>query len=239
MASNLVDLIFNQFADMVVDRAETKDRCEISQCDLSYRLRVISGHKIIDVLYKLYDDCGRVRDVITNIDITNICYEDLCTERWLKYLEKIARAFVVDICPKKLGLVCGVRNTCREQPPKWEPFKTRTTTYINRIKPHEPKITKPQVIVEDECECIETCQREPCSPEEKVVIRYKNEPSFECGNCTRLVDDKPKYKEFKDVVDHNSHAWKSDCGNCRETGIGVGIPSALGSNEYYKTTVHS
>ena len=233
MTSNLVDLIFNQFVEMVLDRAQVKGDCELGECDFSFRTREYAGHKLMDVLYKARDQCDRVRDVITTIDITSICYEDLCTCRWRDYLEKIARAYTVDVCPRRLSLVCDVPSKCREQPPQWRPFPTKTTTTIYRKRPVDIIPEEPVVVIEEECQCIPVCKREPCTRKKEVIIRYKNEPAPKCGSCLQLVPEpKEKYdfKQFKDVTDYNSNIYRGDCASCGG--------DVVSEKSYYEATVH-
>jgi len=168
----------------------------------------------LDVIYIIEDKCGRRRDVIITIDITNICTEDLILCKWVEYLEKLAREFIHDICPKKLVIIKDVKRKCREQPPKWVPFPCKTVTTVIKKRPiiHEPEC---EVIVERECECIPECIRRPCIPKKQLIIRYETEKPWKCGDHDELViEPEHKHHDFnkrRGNVDFNDHVWRPCC----------------------------
>lgn len=215
MASNLVQLIFNQFLEIVERLA--KHACFVfDECEFDYRVREMIGHKLLDVIYIVEDKCGRRRDVLVVIDITNICYEDLVTCKWVEYLEKLAKEFVDDICPKKYVIVKDEVKKCRPQPPRWTPFPcSNVTTVIHRRK-HVPVEPECEVVVERECECVPLCKREHCVPSEKIVIKYDKVTPWKCGDYSVLVEEpqvnKHDFNVYKGHQDYNNHLWKPCCG---------------------------
>lgn len=214
MANNLAKTIFEQFLS-IVERLSKKSCIHFNECDFEYRVRELVGHRLIDVLYVAKENCGRHRDVIATIDFTNICYEDLITCKWVDYLEKIARKFIDDICPKRIIIVKDDKKKCREEPPRWTPFPCRNITTV--IHKRKPIIKKPEceVIIEHECECVPQCRREPCIPKEKIIIRFENE-KHKCGDHENLVIEPEKkqhdWKITNGNVDYNNHEWKKCCG---------------------------
>lgn len=234
MTSNLAQIIFEQFLEIVEKFA--KHACfKFDECDFEYRIRELVMHRLIDVIYVVEDKCCRRRDVIVTIDFTNICLEDLITCKWVDYLEKLAREFICDICPKKLVIIKEEKKKCRPQPPKWEPFPCKITTTIIRKK---PIIRKPEceVIIEKECECIDECLREPCVPKKQVIIRFENEKPFKCGDFTMLVKDhdelKHDFEKHKGNTDFNHHKWRKCCSDKRNCCGGGGMVNAQQFNSH-------
>lgn len=215
MASNLVELIFNQFLDIVEKKAE--HACfSFDECDFNYRERHAQNHSLLDVLYVAEDKCGRKRQVIVTLDITKICIEDLTSCRWISYLKSLARQFINDICPKKFAVVKDKRKTCRKEPPRCElPPCRETTTIIRKIKP----VVKPEkckVVVEKCHPCIQKCVREPCPKERKVIIKYVDElPKHDCNNFTVLVKKPHQAKHFFDKH-NNEHHFRPCCDDGRK-----------------------
>lgn len=235
MANNLVQLIFDQFLE-IVERFSRKSCCDFDDCDFEYRVRELVGHRLIDVIYIIEDKCGRRRDVITTIDFTNICVEDLTTCRWVDYLEKIARGYIHDICPKKLVIVKEELNKCRSQPPKWKPMPCRKITTIVRKKPVLPPEPECEIIIEKECECVPLCKRVSCVPTQQVIIKHENEKPWKCGDVSIIVEEpEVKKHEFnwnKGNVDYNSHHWNKCCdGNKHDN-------NKLKNNNFYESTLH-
>lgn len=216
MANNLIELIFEQFIEIVIGLSR-KSNCKLDECDFDYRVREFVGHRLIDVVYVDEDKCGRRRDIITQIDSTNICLEDLTTCRWVAYLEKLAKAFLCDICPIKLSIVKDEPRKCRPQPHKWQPFECKTVTTIIRKRKPVKKEPVCDIIIEKECECIPLCKREPCEPKHKVIIKYEAEKPWKCGDCEVLVEEPEERKHdfnwFKCNQDFNHHKWKGCCGD--------------------------
>ena len=209
MTSHLVQTIYDQYLEII--RKISKKACfEFDECSFNYRLREAAHHTLIEVVYEYKDCCGRHKYVTSTIDITNICYEDLTTCKWVQYLQRLAAEFVNDICPKKF-IIKEETKRCRQEPKCWEPFAcTKTTTVIKKIKPivHEPEC---EVIIEEECPC--QCKREPCVPKEKVIIKHCPERT-KCGERLFLVDDKKKehdYHKARGVTDYNDHQWNKPC----------------------------
>ncbi|XWV25643.1 hypothetical protein QJ856_gp0110 [Tupanvirus deep ocean] len=214
MANNLVQLIFDQFLE-IVEGLSRKSCFDFDECDFDYRVRELVGHRLIDVIYVVEDKCGRRRDVIVTIDFTNICVEDLITCKWVEYLEKLAHEFVNDICPKRLMIVKDEPKKCRPQPPKWEPFPCRNITTVIRKKKPVPKEPECEIIIEKECECVPLCKREPCVPKQQVIVKYEEEKPWKCGDFSILVEEpKEKHHDFKwhkGNKDFNHHQWKKCC----------------------------
>ena len=211
--ANLVQIIFEQFLE-IVEVLSKKSCFKFNECDFDFRVRELVKHQLLDVIYVIEDKCGRRRDVIVTIDITNICLEDLILCKWVEYLEKLAREFIHDICPKKLVVIKDEQRKCRPQPPRWEPFPCKTVTTIIRKKPiiHEPEC---EIIIEKECECIEECKRQPCIPKKQLIIRYETDKKWKCGDHDELVREpeqkKHDFKPCRGNIDYNHHLWKPCC----------------------------
>ncbi|AGC01754.1 hypothetical protein H012_gp711 [Acanthamoeba polyphaga moumouvirus] len=215
MANNLAQLIFDQFLEIVEKFAE-RSCFDFDECDFRYRVREQVNHRLIDVLYEVKDKCGRPRDVYATIDFTSICLEDLVTCKWVEYLEKIAKEFVCDICPKKLAIVKQEPKKCRPQLPKWEPFPCKTVTTVIRKK--VPVKVEPEchVIIKDDCECAPICERAPCVPKQEIIIQYEPESSCRCGSNLVLVEpkhEKHSFKNYKGHPDYNHHEWNGNAGH--------------------------
>lgn len=213
MANNVVQVIFDQFLG-IVERLSKKACFEFNECDFDYRVRDMVTYRLLDVIYVICDKCGRRRDVIVTIDITNICFEYLTTCKWVEYLEKLAHEFISDICPKKMVIVKEEPKKCRPQPPTWKPFPCNNVVTVIRKK--EPIVEEPEceVIVEKECECVPECVREPCVPKQQVIIKYENEKPFKCGVPTFLIEEKEKDHDFQTLKgnkDYNNHIWGKCC----------------------------
>lgn len=214
MTKNLVQLIVDQFLD-IVEKLSKKACFEYNYCDFEYRVGEGNGYRFIDIIYIRVDECGRHHNVVAQIDITNICYEDLVCHWWVSYLEKIAKTFIHDICPKKYIIVKKENKGCRPQPPKWCPAPCKiTTTIYKKVKPicPEPEV---EVIVEEECPCIKTCIREECCEPEHVIIRYE-QPKISCCGCNLILKESPRkkkhdFKSHSGNIDFNHHKWKKCC----------------------------
>lgn len=224
MASDLVNVIFNQFVS-IVERFAKKSCFEFNECDFDYHVREAVGHRLIDVVYVVEDKCGRRHDVIATIDYTNICFEDLTSPEWKDYLSKIAIEFVNDICPKKYEIPSTHKRKCRTEPPHWEPLPCGIiTTVIKKQVIPEPEPDY-EVVIENECACVPICKRTTCTgPKQQYVIKYVTESPWKCGDVTQVVDDDKKYhhkeqdrphyfSDNKGHPDFNNHKWKSCCGS--------------------------
>lgn len=202
MAHNVVEIIFDQFLE-IVERLSKKSCFKFNECSFKYRVRDAVHHRLLDVLYVATDKCDRQREVIVTIDITNICYDDITTCKWVNYLETSAEEFVHDICPAKYVVVKEHVSQCRVEPPRWEPLPCNSTTTIIRKKPVEPE-PECEVIVERECECVPECKREKCHSKHTVIIREQEERPWKCGDYSFPVKE------------HHHEAPKSKCtsGRC-------------------------
>jgi len=213
MVQNLVQLIFEQFLE-IVQKHSAKSCFKFHECDFNYRVRESVGHRLLDVIYVVKDKCGRRRDVIITIDITKICLEDLTTCDWVAYLEKLAKEFVSEICPKKYVIIKEEPRKCRLEPAKWCPLPCRNITTVVRRKkiiPVEPEV---EVIIEKECECVPICERKPCIPKQEVIIKYETEKPWKCGDVSILVEEDHKkhdFEHFKGQPDFNHHKWGKCC----------------------------
>lgn len=211
MAQDLVQIIFEQFIEILQKKAK-KTPCKFGECDFDYRVREMVGHRLIDVIFISKDKCGRRHDSIITIDFTNICLEDLVTCKWVNYLKRLAREFLNDICPKKLVVVKDVPKKCRQEPPRWEPFPCKVVTTIINKKEIIKKKPICKVIVENECECVPECKREPCVPVKQIIIRHQQEKPKCCGEKLVLVEPKHnKFEKCKGNDDFNNHVWKKCC----------------------------
>ncbi|BCS82919.1 hypothetical protein QLL95_gp1204 [Cotonvirus japonicus] len=221
MSNKLEQLIFEQFLEIVEKIADKSADCfDFDKCDFAYRVRNNVGHRLLDVNYVIKDDCNRPRDVMISIDITNICYEDLVTCKWVNYLTKLAKEYVSDICPPKYIIIKEEPRRCRVPPPEWKPFPCKkTTTIIRRIEPieHEPEC---EVIIEKGCECLPLCERAPCIPKEEIIIKYEQAPE-KCCVRTSLVEDhdhsKHGWATHKGNPDYNNHEWKKCCSSSSQS----------------------
>ena len=214
MANNLVQIIFEQFLEIVQQFSKKACFC-FNECDFDYRVRELANHRLLDVIYVVQDNCGRRRDVIITIDITNICLDSLISCKWVNYLETLAREFISNICPKKFIVMKHETRKCRPQPPKWQPFPCRNITVIRKKRPCLPP-PEIEVIVEKPNRCIPQCIREPCIPKQEITIIYEPEVRPKCGEATFLVNE-PKQKRHdwnvhKGTTDFNDHIWRPCCG---------------------------
>lgn len=220
MTNSLVQIIFDQFLQ-IVEKLARKSCFEFDECDFEFRTREFKTYHIIDVLFASKDKCGRHRDVVVTIDITNICLEDLVNKKWVQYLKKLAKELIADICITKIAIVKVRKEKCREQPPQWKAFPCRNiTTIVRKLKPIE-KEPKVKVIVKEECECVPECKREKCCPKNIVYIKHQKESSSCCGDNPILVEDHDEgkshhWKKHKGNTDYNHHGWKKCCGGHQE-----------------------
>lgn len=211
MAQDLAQIIFDQFVEMVI-RFAKKFPCTFGECDFDYRVRESVGHRLVDVLYVTKDNCCRTKNVIASIDFTGICIEYLISCKWVNYLERIAREFLSDICPKKLAVVPDHPKKCREEPPLWEPFPCKVVTTIINKKPFIPQKEECEIIIQKDCECVPDCDRLPCVPKKQIIIKHVDVKPRCCGDNFRLV--KPKNEKFatcRGNTDYNNHIFKQCC----------------------------
>lgn len=202
MSNNLVQLIYDQFLEIV--EKQSKHSCfKFKECDFDYRVHVSSGYRVIDVKYVSVDKCERKHEVIITIDYTNICFKDLTSCQWIKYLEKLAHELINEICPKKFTFVKDEPRKCRPQPPKWEPLPCKKVTTVIYKKPSPPPEPECEVIIEKECECVPICKHKPCVQKKQVIIRYKKEKSCRCQKF--VYDD--SYKSVNEA---------HKCGKCTD-----------------------
>ncbi|AAV50985.1 hypothetical protein [Acanthamoeba castellanii mimivirus] len=215
MANNLVQLIFDQFIEILEDLAAKDEWCfDFNKCDFDFRVRELVNHRLLDVKYTIKDECGRPRDVIQEIDITGICYEDLTTCKWVDYLTKLAVEYINNICPPRYIIIKEEPKKCRPQLPEWNPFPCkRTTTIYRRQKPVEKK-PECEVIFEKGCECLPSCEREVPVPKEQIFIKYEPVPA-KCCERTVLVrspeQNRHSFGVHKGNIDYNNHVWPKCC----------------------------
>ena len=231
MSNNLVQLIFDQFIDILLNISNRR-HCKVDECDFEYKVRELNKYRLIDIIYVFRGKCEKHYKVSISIDFTNICKDDLITCQWVDYLTKLAIEFVEDICPKKLVIVREEHQKCRQQPPKWEPLPCKNITTIIRKK--KPKIEKPEceVTIEKECECVPICKRKPCVPKQHIIIKYQKDKKWRCGDHDQLVVDNKKphdFKNHKGKKDYNDHEWNTCCDK-KEDGHE--------NNDFYNSTVH-
>lgn len=212
MSNNLLQLIFDQFIDLVIEVGR-KTHCCVDRCAFDFRLHEIANSRMLQVIYLGKDECCRQRDICIRIDITNICLHDLTTCKWVNYLTKMAVEFSRDICPVRMVIIRDDPRPCRKQPERWEPLPcANVTTIVRRELPPQPE-PECEVVIENNCECIPVCRRERCVPKNKVVIRYDTTVPSVCGDYTVLAKDKPccPFNSLKGNMDFNNHNWKPCC----------------------------
>lgn len=180
MASNLTQIIFDQFLDYV-NAALTREPCTFNPCDFDYRVRVQIGLRLLEVVFNGQDCCGRRTQKIATIDYTNICIEDLTDCKWNLYLEKLAKSFVHEICPVEYIIVKNNYRDCKKETPRWRPPACTVTTTIIESPIIPDVIPEPQVIIERQCECIQTCNHRECPQPEHIIIRQR--PCVPCVPC--------------------------------------------------------
>lgn len=214
MTSNTAKIIFDQFLE-IVEKFSKKSCFEFNECDFDFRVRDVYSNKLMDVVYVWFDQCRRRHDVVVTIDITNICVSDLTSCKWVEYLEKLAREFICDICPKRIVIVKDEPKKCRTEPPRWCPMPCRHITTVIKKKIPIKKEPECEIIIEEDCECIPECVREPCVPKQEIIIKYTNEKPWKCGDVSRLVVEPEKnsheWGTFKGNTDYNSHIWNKKC----------------------------
>lgn len=215
MANNLVQLIFNQFIEILEDIAAKDAKCfEFNKCEFDYRVREKVNHRLLDVKFTIKEECDRPRDVIKEIDITGICYEDLTTCKWVDYLTTLAKEYVNEICPTRYVIIKEEPRKCRPQPPQWCPFPCKKTTTIIRKVPIIEKKPECEVIIEKGCECINECLREVPPCKEQIIIKYEQAPP-KCCEQTILVkppaEERHSWAVYKGNPDYNNHVWGKCC----------------------------
>lgn len=187
MTPDLVEIIFNQFIEIVENLALKKYCVVVNKCDFDFRVRLLPLVQLIDVLAKAPDRCGKCREVFTTIDITAICFENLPTKKWKQYLKKLAlellaQIFAVNnfVIPKEECL-----RKCRPQP-VWCRFPTTCTTVIKQ-KCNKKEIEPLCEVVFEKCECIPICPRPVCEKKRKIIIQCEDEVVPKC--CGDSDDD--------------------------------------------------
>lgn len=221
MSSSIAQLVFDQFIKLIM-AFSNKTNCTFDPCGFQYRVRDLLNHRLLDVNYAVEDDCNRCHDTTTTIDITSICLEDLTTCRWVDYLEKLAKSYLTDICPKKYVIIKNDLKKCRSQPPKWTPLPCKNTTTIVRKQKLMPVEPECEVIIENECECIPVCKRTVNVPKQHVIIKYETEVPVKCGQSTVLVEETINdhdYVEHRGSKDYNHHQWKQCCNQTNDTSL--------------------
>lgn len=214
MNSNLYQVIFEQFLD-ILQQASKRSCPDFDRCAFNYTLVPPAS---MNIIYVYRDECCRPRNIVTTIDVANICYNDLCQSKWIEYLTRTATNYVYEICPKKYVIPVCTSQICPDDPPKWTPYPTKlTTTVIQEVCP-EPEPEECIVVNETICPCLPICPRKfNSTPRQYVVKKVAARPNFVCGEgFTSLVEEtREKYNDYKGVLDYNSHAWsipsQDDC----------------------------
>ena len=186
MPANIHHLIFDQYVNMLIDLS--KKRCCLEYCNFNFSVYDAKQHKIMDVVYDLKDECNRRHNHNSIIDITNICYDDVITCKWVEYLTASAKDFLEQICPKKLKIVEEREPGCRPKPPVWCPFPCTVTTTI--IQNEEPECPEPEceVIIEKVCSCIKKCPRDRCEPKHQLIIQCNDSKVTRKCHCAYVCD---------------------------------------------------
>ena len=184
MCSKLSATIFNQFLS-IVDALNTSN-CVIDQCGFSHQTVKHNNYTTLNISYKYVDSCDRCFEILVVIDITNICFQDLPSCKWVNYLENIAEEFLHNVCPKECVVVYPEKS-CRKSPPVWEPFPCTETRYVIQedVIPecHEPTIVRTKV-----CKCEDPCPRHELKTKKKtIIINRVVYPERNCGECPPLV----------------------------------------------------
>lgn len=178
MSDKLVEIIFLQFLQ-IVERLAPQFCFVFDKCDFTFHVR--ENHAIlIDVIFTLNLDCNRTKELITTIDATGICYDDLCGERWLSYLKELAKDFLAEVEElKNLKAPDCDECDCECDVAKWHTFPTKCVTIIK--KDCRPKVCpKVKVIVKKDCRCEKVCP--PITHEPKQVILIKCDPCPQNGD---------------------------------------------------------
>lgn len=206
MSNNLTQVIFDQFLDVVLDAAKKTcpglDKCAFNYC--------IKPANTMNIIYTSTDECCRSFNTTTVLDITNICYGDLTSDKWIGYLYQVANILIADICPKKYVFTKVNNVECPPDPPKWTPYPTKLTTTIIKPVCPPPDDDDCEVINEVSCECIPSCPRVFNSTPRKILIKEVTPPvPFCCGQgFTSLASDgKKQFGIHKGNVDYNNHQW--------------------------------
>ena len=215
MASNLPSTVFRQFLEYV-EKYLARTCCKFDECQFDFRVRNKGANTVLDILFINYDECKRRHDILTYIDITNICFQDLTTCDWVDYLKTLAREFVARICPPEIDII-PLHNPCRKEPPRFCCFPiTRTTIITKHVPPPCPK-PETEVFVERSCECAPKCDHNICPEDHKLIIRYKNEKRQKCGEAHCYTKKVPEHdwRAKNGIIDYNDHIWNKPC-HCRK-----------------------
>ena len=204
MANNLVEIIFNQFLDILEKVANKKYCIDIDKCDYNYHIRNLAKVQLIDVITKVKGRCRTVKTVGITIDYTSICLEHLPTKKWKQYLKKLALELLCEIIEDKVFIIPGkeYKKKCREQP-KWCAFPTQCTTVIT--KKCKPKKVEPKckIIFENRCECIPVCKRVKIQPERKIIVRCAPQKSY-CSDNDFSDEENDRYYGNNNNYDNNN-----------------------------------
>lgn len=216
MANNLVEIIFNQFLD-ILDKVANKKYCvDIDKCDYDFHERNSFKVQLIDVFTRVKGRCGSHKTVGITIDYTSICLEHLPTKKWKQYLKKLAHDLLAQIIEDKTFIIPEKehKKKCRKQP-KWCAFPTQCTTVIT--KRCEPKVVKPKckVVFEKRCECIPVCKREKIQPKRKILIRCAPPVSKHCKKRRHDSDSDSDNDDWSrdnnnSSDDNDSHNWEGN-----------------------------
>ena len=171
MAEKLVHVIAKQFLKIVKKRWYDKCCEKFKKCSFEYHSQ--EHYHVIVVEHKKSDKCDRIIRTIAKIDHTNICIDDLTSEKWLNYLEEIAYDFVDNICPRKIVIVKKKEKKCKVPPPVVGPFPCKKVTVVYRKVPHKKKRNKKKKVIEQCQKCIKKCDHKKRKCEKIKVIKYE------------------------------------------------------------------
>ena len=196
MTNRVAQIIFTQILDTIERLAPSG--CSIDRCHFDYSLSGSQGNTLV-LTHIVSDNCGRVREFSIQVDITRICIEDLTTCSWVDYINSKALEMIEYLCAPEIHVVPKHPKKCRERHPVWTPTPCKTTTYVTKVQCCPEPEPECEVIVEEECSCIEKCVRKPCVPKHSLVIRNcQEQPSHNC--CPTVL-----------VPNHQEHSSNDSC----------------------------
>ena len=181
MSQDLVNTIFQQFADILVT-VSAQNCFQINQCDLNYRVRSTCNTSLIDICYvpsqpiPTTSPCCRPRNMVITINFTNICYNNLPTCKWIQYLQTLANQFMAIILGNNPIAIPTPNVIQPRKIPCWSRFPVKNTTVINQVCQQQIQTPPSQVIVQNPCPCVNICPQPCYQPQQETIIQCQPQP---------------------------------------------------------------
>lgn len=172
METNLYKTIFQQFLQILEKQLERRC-CGFDECKFIYFVREKKNFKLLDIFYENEESCGRQIKISTTIDITNICFNYLSSQQWIKYLKNIAKYFASNICPSKIIIPLCEMDTCRTEPKRCKLIPCNNITIINDCIEPKCEYVKCNTIIQKQCICNYECCDDKNKRKELIIIKSR------------------------------------------------------------------